>query len=173
MRFSLAAFTLIAAFAIPAAAHANPIPTDYFTLTTSGGNYTWTLPASPTITTLPILVPLRFSVPSTVVTKPDGSTVVDLFTFYGSLAGGGFSDSYFDWSFYRGQMYSVIAKQPTFITGTYNLLGGDNFRGDVLTISNVAPTPEPSSLILLGTGLVGVFGMARRRFTQARTPSTT
>ena len=58
---------------------------------------------------------------------------------------------------------------PTYLTGTF-AAGGYYFNGSLaldsdnsLVVTDITTTPEPSSFLLLGTGLLGVAGVVRRR----------
>jgi hypothetical protein len=68
---------------------------------------------------------------------------------------------------------SAVAGATTVTTDTIDVTtGGDitlryareNGTPSILEVSNVTPTPEPSSIALLGTSLLGFAGVVRRRF---------
>ena len=161
-------FRSISALAVSVALSALPARAatmDVFTFTSPviTGPLTATLDASPTPTSF---VPgVSFTVNGTVTFE--GNTLSGPITFLnsGGASGGGTT-------FTGPVLFSGPDANPTFLLGTFNLSGSaDIGNGGVEPINGVLvisqattpPIPEPTTLGLTGTGILGLIGYLRRR----------
>jgi hypothetical protein len=150
-------------------AHAASLDTFSFTSPVITGPLTTTLDASPTPTSF--IPGVSFTVDGTV--SFEGNTLNGPITFLnsGGASGGGTT-------FSGPLLFSGPDANPTFLPGSFNLSGNANIgNGGVQSISGVlvispaattSPVPEPTSLALTGTGILGFIGYLRRRHGEMR-----
>jgi len=136
---------------------------DTFTYNFGGNTFSWQLPASPTIGAGDFFTSHYFEIFDVPYTENGvAQAPAELIFFSAPAEGGGFEGALLD--AFGMQLYSGTEEAPTFLPGTYDLNNGSSTGPlGTLVISTPIPSPEPSSLMLIGSGLLSLFGLARKK----------
>jgi hypothetical protein len=177
-RYLIASCLVLAVFALFSATQAQADTIDNFTYQAGANTFQWQLPASPTVLASNIIPGFSFTIPN-VAFSENGivQNPADVEFFSVLNLGGGFdfkvlvfdpvTQSFFPLISAVGpSIYAGPESTPTFLTGTFSMtdFGNANAVGIASTLAITSTSvPEPSSLMLLGTGMLVLLGFARKK----------
>jgi len=139
-----------------------------FTYQSDGNTFEWQLPASPVIAPadVDVLGAIDFEIDDVAVSENGGPSILETLIFISTVSLGGFYDASIPAATYGAQVYRGAESAPTFVPGTYDLtdygITGYDSSGLPGTLE-ITATPEPSSLLLLAIGVLGVAGLSKKR----------
>ena len=165
MRLAILASSALFCLCAPALAHA-----DVFTLTSGNNTISFSAPASPTPSTTDTVN--QFSLYNLTFDVNGVSSMGDVYFYTSNVAGGlELVDGSYSLSLLSQigpQLFTGSVEAPTFRLGEFSLTKFDEssvFNQDFsISISpDTTVTPEPASLLLVGSGLLSVTNILRRR----------
>ena len=153
---SLLSCLTVACLLTPLAAHASTLDTFTLTSNSDGSVITFQLPNTPT----PTIVEYGGFEFDNVQTSAGLRNIL----FFDADNGGGLSLNGSGLP-YGPQLFTGSDANPTFIANSFQLSDSSDLTTNDYTFSvaQVGATPEPSSLLMLGTGALAVCGALRRR----------
>lgn len=164
---------LIAVLGLVSASRAQADGVDNFTYTFEANTFVWQLPSSPTIGAGDFVIDGNFAILDVPYSENGVAQTPSEFVFFSSsmAQGGGFVivtpsmpptllvDAF------GAQLYSGMEDAPMFVPDTYDLNNGSATGplGTLVISTSSVSIPEPSCLILMGSGLLFLLGFARKK----------
>ena len=172
-RYLITSFLVLAVFTLILATPAKADSIDNFTYQAGGNTYTWQLPSSPSISPDSFLPGLVFGITDVAYAEndiPQNPAVLDFhsFTFGGGLSLGDLIQGTFPIIASDFQIYAGSEDAPTFLTGTFGLTDYASDGNGLPATLTITAVPEPSSLMLLATGMLALLGLALKKTVVSR-----